>query len=60
MMDGIVPVQMSIHFAAKLEKVLGKDMVQLDLLEGAEHADPQFEHPTNVRKVFEFLDKHLS
>jgi dipeptidyl aminopeptidase/acylaminoacyl peptidase len=30
-MDGIVPVQMSTHFAAKLEQMLGKDRVQLEL-----------------------------
>jgi acetyl esterase/lipase len=58
-MDAIVPVQMSIDFAAKLEPVLGKDRVQLGLLEGAEHADPQFETPENVRKVLDFLDKQM-
>jgi hypothetical protein len=58
-MDPVVPVQMSIHFAAKLEQVLGKGQVQLDLLEGAEHGDPQFESPENVGKVLDFLDKHL-
>ncbi|MFW9998289.1 MAG: prolyl oligopeptidase family serine peptidase, partial [Candidatus Odinarchaeota archaeon] len=58
-MDGIVPVQMSIDFAAKLEEVLGRDMVQLELLEGAEHGDPRFEAPDNVKKILDFLDRHL-
>jgi acetyl esterase/lipase len=58
-MDPVVPVQMSIHFAAKLEQVLGKERVQLDLLEGAEHGDPRFESPENVARVLGFLDKHL-
>jgi acetyl esterase/lipase len=58
-MDPVVPVQMSIHFAAKLEQVLGKGRVQLDLLDGAEHGDPQFESPENVERVLAFLDKHL-
>jgi acetyl esterase/lipase len=58
-MDPVVPVQMSIHFAAELEQVLGKDRVQVELLEGAEHGDPQFESLENVRKVLDFLDKHL-
>jgi acetyl esterase/lipase len=58
-MDAVVPVQMSINFAAKLEQVLGKDRVQLELLEGAEHGDPQFETLDNVKKVLDFLDKHL-
>lgn len=51
--------QMSIHFAAKLEQVLGKGRVQLELLEGAEHGDPRFEFPENVERVLDFLDKHL-
>lgn len=58
-MDDTVPVQMSINFAAKLEQVLGKDRVQLGLLEGAEHGDPQFETLDNVRKVLDFLDRRL-
>jgi acetyl esterase/lipase len=58
-MDDTVPVQMSINFAAKLKQTLGKGLVQLELLEGAEHADPQFESPDNVRKVLDFLDRHL-
>jgi acetyl esterase/lipase len=58
-MDPVVPVQMSISFAAKLEQVLGKDHVQLELLEGAEHGDPRFETPENVEKVLDFLDSHV-
>jgi len=58
-MDPVVPVQMSIDFAAKLEQVVGKDRVQLELLEGAEHADPRFEAPGNVEKVLDFLDRHV-
>ena len=55
----VVPVQMSINFAAKLEQVLGKDRVQLELLEGTEHGDPRFEAPDNVKKVLAFLDRHV-
>ena len=58
-LDAIVPVQMSINFAAKLEGAVGKDRVQLELLEGAEHGDPRFESPENVEKVLDFLDKHM-
>jgi len=57
--DPVVPVQMSINFAEKLEKVLGKNQVQLELLEGAEHGDPRFESAENVKKVLDFLDKHM-
>jgi dipeptidyl aminopeptidase/acylaminoacyl peptidase len=57
--DSTVPVQQSINFAAKLEKVLGKSKVTLDLLPGAEHADEAFGTPDNVKKVLDFLDKHL-
>ncbi len=57
--DSVVPAQQSINFAAKLEKTLGKDRVELELLEGAEHADPQFEAPDNISKVLDFLYKCL-
>jgi dipeptidyl aminopeptidase/acylaminoacyl peptidase len=58
-MDAVVPVQQSINFAARLEKALGRDQVELVLLEGAEHADPRFEAPENVARVLDFLDRHL-
>jgi acetyl esterase/lipase len=58
-LDEVVPVQGSIHLAAKLQKVLGKKKVKLELLEGAGHGDPRFETPENVKKVLDFLDKHL-
>jgi chaperone required for assembly of F1-ATPase len=49
----------TVNFAAKLEKVIGKQGVQLELLDGAEHGDPAFETHENVQKVLAFLDKHL-
>ena len=57
--DCVVPVQQSINFANKLSKVLGEDQVRLELLQEAEHADPRFETPENVKKVLDFLDKHI-
>jgi acetyl esterase/lipase len=57
--DPIVPVQQSIEFAAKLRQVCGEDRVILDLIENAEHADPKFETPQNVNKVFDFLNQSL-
>ena len=57
--DPVVPVQMSIYLAAKLEQAIGKDKVRLELLEGAGHGDPQFEAPENVRKVLDWLDRRL-
>ena len=57
--DCVVPVQQSINFAAKLSKVLRKDQVKLELIQDAEHADPRFESPENVKKVLDFLDKCL-
>jgi acetyl esterase/lipase len=58
-MDAVVPVQQSISLAAKLRSVLGERRVILELLEGAEHADPRFETPENVARVLSFLDEHL-
>jgi acetyl esterase/lipase len=57
--DPVVPVQCSIEFAAKIEQVCGAGRAELDLIEGAEHADPKFETPENVKRVLDFLDKHL-
>jgi acetyl esterase/lipase len=57
--DAVVPVQQSINLAAKLKAVLGNRMVKLELIEGAEHADPQFETTENVDKVLSFLEKYL-
>jgi hypothetical protein len=39
--------------------VASSDTVQLELLEGADHAGPRFEAADNVQKVLDFLDKHL-
>ena len=57
--DPVVPVQQSIEFAAKLRNLLGGDKVELELFEGAEHADERFETPENVARVLDFLDSHL-
>jgi dipeptidyl aminopeptidase/acylaminoacyl peptidase len=57
--DPVVPVQQSIEFAEKLTKVIGRKKVHLELLDGAEHADPRFESQENVDKVLDFLDQHL-
>jgi len=57
--DPVVPVQQSIEFAAMLKQVLGEEMIVLELLEGAEHADVRFETPENVARVLDFLDIQL-
>lgn len=57
--DAVVPVLQSVNFAAKLAQVVGEEKVQLELLAGAEHADPAFETRDNAQKVLAFLDKHL-
>ena len=57
--DATVPVQQSIVAAAELKAVLGDDTVILELLEEAEHGDPRFKTPENVKRVLDFLDKHL-
>ena len=57
--DGTVPFQQSVNMAEKLTRVLGKDKVELSLLDGAGHGGPEFQTPENIRKVFNFLDRHL-
>jgi acetyl esterase/lipase len=58
-MDRVVPVQMSIHLAAKLRQVIGDDSVKLDLLAGADHGDPPFWTAENASKVLDFLDRRI-
>jgi dipeptidyl aminopeptidase/acylaminoacyl peptidase len=57
--DSIVPVEQSIHFAAQMEKIAGRDHVILDTLKNADHGDPLFEKPQNLKRVFDFFDLHL-
>ncbi len=59
MKDAVVPVQQSVNFAAKLASVAGNERVRLELLSDAEHGDPKFETPENVKKVLDFLDQTL-
>jgi acetyl esterase/lipase len=57
--DDTVPCLQSMRFAEKLRAVLGPGRVALNLLEGARHADPMFESPENLERVFAFLDLYL-
>ncbi|NCA99513.1 MAG: alpha/beta hydrolase [Clostridia bacterium] len=57
--DGNVPTQQSIDFAAALQSVLGSDKVQLTLLDGAGHGGTQFESAENLDLVFAFLDQSM-
>jgi acetyl esterase/lipase len=59
LLDQLVPVEQSIHFAEAIEKVAGKDRVILELLPGVYHADPAFETPENTERVLNFLDSVL-
>lgn len=57
--DGTVPVEQSLHFAAELERIAGRERVKLEILPGAEHGDPLFETPENLRRVLDFFDLYL-
>jgi acetyl esterase/lipase len=57
--DKWVPVQQSIDFAAKLEPVLGKDKVHIEVMPGVEHGGQPFNNSENTSKVLDFLDKTL-
>lgn len=59
MIDQLVPVEQSIHFAEAIKKAAGKDRVILELLPGVYHADPAFENPENTERVLNFLDSVL-
>ncbi len=57
--DEIVPVEQSINFAAQIEKIAGPHRATLEILEDADHGDPLFETPENIRRVMDFFDLHL-
>lgn len=57
--DMMVPTQQSENFAAALQKVTGNEKVTLILLKGANHGGKQFDDASNLKIVFEFLDKNL-
>ena len=54
-----MPVQQSINFYKKLVKVIGKDKVELVIIDGAKHGGEKFETKNNLELVFKFLDKYF-
>ena len=56
--DTLVPYLQSTHFAEALSRVIGKDKVTLELVQGG-HGGDVFSDPKNLQKVFAFLDKYL-
>jgi len=57
--DNLVPVQQSIEFARVIREKAGPQQVELDILAGAGHGDPLFATPQNMKRVFDFIDRHL-
>ena len=57
--DNNIPTVQSVNFANKLRAHLGNDMVHLDLVPGASHADPVFTTLSNLDKVFNLLDTYF-
>jgi acetyl esterase/lipase len=57
--DCLVPYQQSVEFARVIEERVGRDRFELELLDGGGHGDPRFETPENMKKVFDFIDRHL-
>jgi acetyl esterase/lipase len=59
LIDNLVPYQQSVNLARKLELVIGKEKVTIELLQDSGHGGPAFSTPHNLEKVFLFLDKYL-
>jgi acetyl esterase/lipase len=59
LIDHLVPYQQSVNLARKLEQVVGKDKVTLELLPGTDHGGPNYQTEQNINKVFSFLDKYM-
>jgi acetyl esterase/lipase len=59
LVDPLVPYLQSVSLAEKLEKVIGKEKVSIELIPGTGHGGSAFSTPENLNKVFTFLDKIL-
>ncbi len=59
LIDHLVPYQQSVNLANKLQSVIGKEKVTLELLPGTDHGGPNYETEQNINKVFAFLDKYM-
>jgi acetyl esterase/lipase/cytochrome b len=59
LIDHLVPYQQSVNLAKKMEQVIGKEKVTIELLPLTDHGGPNYETETNLNKVFTFLDLHL-
>jgi acetyl esterase/lipase len=59
LIDHLVPYQQSVNLARKLEQVIGKEKVILELLPETDHGGPNYQTEQNINKVFLFLDKIL-
>jgi acetyl esterase/lipase len=58
-LDALVPVQQSIEFVEKLEKIVPPGRFEFDIIEGAGHGGDLFKTEENLNRVFSFLDKHI-
>lgn len=58
-LDSKVPVAQSVNFATALSKMLGNNKVTLITFKNAGHGGAEFKTPSNMNRVFDFLDKYL-
>lgn len=58
-MDRNIPITQSENFAKALSAVISQDKVIYEVIEGAGHGGAQFNEAANLKKIFDFLDKHL-
>jgi acetyl esterase/lipase len=57
--DNLVPFQQSLQLAEAITARVGADRFELDILDGAGHADPMFESDENLERVFDFVERRL-
>lgn len=57
--DSICPVDQSWRFYRQAVAVAGEEKVSIEILEGAEHGDSDFETEENMKSISLFLDKYL-
>ena len=58
-LDPVVPYEQSILFHKKACEVCGEGRTVFEIIEGAKHADPLFETPENIERMWNFIKANV-
>ncbi len=57
--DMVVPFEQSVYLYNALKEIAGEDRCSLDLVDDCDHADAKLFHISNVKKMFDLIEKSL-